>query len=167
MSTEDREATANWLIVVGALALFGSLFLTWSHQVTPELLTVFGPLSSALNGVPHDPTAWQVYSAADVVLALLAAGLLASALLGSHAARQCALLAAAIAIIFVVHAIADPPTNGVLLYNPALNVPNYAPAGPGAGVGETVALLGLVLASAGLLLSFVAEPRRGPVPAAA
>jgi hypothetical protein len=153
VSKEDQEATANWLILVGALALFGSLFLTWSHQLTTPLLTVFGPLSPALQGVPADPTAWQVYSAADVVLALLAAGLVASAVIGSRAARQCAAVAAVLAVIFVVHAIAAPPTNGVLLSDPSQSIPNYLSITPGAGVGETVALLALLLALAGLLLS--------------
>jgi hypothetical protein len=159
VSKENQEATADWLILVGALALFGSLFLAWSHQVTSSLLTVLGPVSSAVQGVPRDPTAWQVYSAADVVLALLALALVAAAAFGSRAVRQCALLAAAIALIFVIHALAAPPTNGTLVYNPSLNVPNYLPSSPGAGAGETVALLGLLSAIGGLVLSFASERR--------
>ena len=78
--------------MIGAGALFVSLFLTWSHQFSPGFLAQYGS-SDQLIGVPHDPTAWQVYSAADVVLTLLAAALVAVALAGSRAARIAALVA--------------------------------------------------------------------------
>ncbi len=51
------------------MALFGSLFLTWSHQFSAGVPGANGGHRPQLNGVPHDPTAWQVYSVADVLLA--------------------------------------------------------------------------------------------------
>ena len=45
-------------------------------------------------------------------------------------------------IDIVIHAIASPPMNaGANIFQPSNNVPNYFPISPGAGIGETVALL--------------------------
>ena len=156
MSKENREVLSDWMIVLGAVALFGSLFLTWSHQFSPGFLSTFGS-SQLLSGVPHDPTGWQVYATADIVLALLAAGLVATALFGPRSWRVVGAVAALIALAFTLHALAAPPTNGANIFNPALSVPQYASPGSTAGVGETVAIIGLLLAIAGLGVSFTAD----------
>jgi hypothetical protein len=154
VSYENREALADWLLVLGAILLFGSLFLTWSHQLQKPLLVLFGT-SDTLHGVPRDPTAWQVYSAADVVLALFAVALAAVAVAGSRGMRMAAFAGAFAALVFVIHAIASPPMSGVSnLFSPSNNVPQYYPLAPGAGVGETVALVAVLLAICGLGLSF-------------
>ena len=160
MSKENEEAASDWLIVVGAVLLFSSLFLTWSHQVSPHLLILFGH-TATLSGVPRDPTAWQVYSTSDVVLTLVAAALGAAALFGSHRARLLVALVALLALAFVVHALAVPPTNGVLL---SLGH-GYLQTGASAGPGETLALVGLLVALGGLGLSFVSD--RAPTAAVA
>jgi len=156
VTKEQREAASDWLMLVGALVLFGSLFLTWSHQFSPAFLAQFGT-SDLLRGVPRDPTAWQVYTSADVLLALLALGLVAVALFGNRWVRVAALAGAAIALGFTMHAISAPPSNGANIFNPSLNVPNYVPNSPTAGLGETIALIGLIVAGGGLLLSFSAD----------
>lgn len=156
MTKENREVLADWLIVGGAVILFASLFLTWSHQFSPAFLLAFGS-SDLLRGVPHDPTAWQVYSAADVVLALLAAALVAVALFGDRRVRMVATVASAIALGFTLHAVSAPPSNGADIFNPANDVPRYASPGATAGVGETIAIFALVLALAGLAVSFTAD----------
>jgi hypothetical protein len=156
VSADNREALADWLVVVGGLILFVSLFLTWSHQFSPAFLTVFGT-SDLLRGVPHDPTAWQVYSAADVVLALLAAALVAVAMIGTRRLRMVATLAAAIGLGFTLHALSKPPTKGADIFKPSLSIPNYGPTGATAGLGETVAIIALLIALTGLALSFTAE----------
>jgi hypothetical protein len=156
VSKENREVLADWLIVVGAVALFGSLFLTWSHQLSGQFLNTFGS-SELLDGVPHDPTAWQVYSTVDVLLALLTAALIAAALFGSRAVRLAVLIGAAIALAFTLHALGTPPTEGTNIFNPSLSVPNYVSPGATAGAGETIAIIGLVLAIAGLAVSFTAD----------
>jgi hypothetical protein len=147
------EPLGDWLILGGAAALFGSLFLPWSHQFSQLLLMQFRG-APILQGVPHDPTAWQVYSVADVLLALVALALVLAAVVGNHAARQVVTVVSVIALIFVIHAVSAPPTTGTLLFNPALAVPQYAPTNPGSAPGETVALLGLLAALAGLALTF-------------
>jgi hypothetical protein len=152
----QREVVADWLILAGAVALFASLFLTWSHQFSAAFLAEWGS-SEQLQGVPHDPTAWQVYSAADVLLAALALGLVAVALAGSRWVRAWAVVAVLIAGVFVVHALGHAPTNGANIFNPALSVPNYAPNSPSSGPGEVVALAGLVAAVLGLGVSFTAD----------
>jgi hypothetical protein len=155
-SKENRESISDWLIVVGALVLFGSLFMTWSHQFSAPFLAEFGT-SVLLNGLPRDPTAWQVYSIADVLLALLAVALFLAALAGSRTARIATFGAACIALAFTIHAAAVAPTNGANIFNPSLSVPQYASPGATAGPGETVAIIALVLAIAGLAVSFTAD----------
>ena len=141
------HAAADWLVLAGGVILFVSLFLTWSHQLPRSLLDAFAG-SAAMQGIPRDPTAWQVYSVADVVLAVLAAGLAAVALRGrSRWSRVTALVAVGVGLAFVAHADSVAPTNGV--YLPGLTA--GAPASPGAG--EIVALIALGLAAAGLLVS--------------
>ncbi len=144
------------MIVTGAVVLFVSLFLTWSHQFSRPFLVLFGD-SAAIRGIPHDPTAWQVYSIADVLLAALAAGFVTVALIGTRGPRFAALLAAIVGLGFTLHALGSPPTNGANIFNPSLSVPSYVSNGPAAGAGETVALVGLFMAIGGLVLSFTAD----------
>lgn len=147
---------ADWLMVVGAVGLFVSLFLTWSHQFSPPFLAEFGT-SDLLRSVPHDPTAWQVYSAADVILALLAGAVFVVAMIGSRAARFGVLVGAGIGLAFTIRALEHPPTNGANVFNPALSVPNYFPNSATPGAGETVAVVALLIAVSGLLISFTAD----------
>jgi hypothetical protein len=156
VSAGRREATADWLMVLGAMALLASLFLPWSHQLSSAVRAEYGA-SAALQGVPASPTAWQVYSAVDVVLALLAGALLAGALRGGRAVRLGLMVALALAVAFTLHALSAPPTNGVTFYDPTLNPPGYTPNPPGAGRGETLALVALGLGLGGLALSFTAD----------
>jgi hypothetical protein len=128
--------------------------LTWSHQFSHGFLTQYGT-SPALRGVPHDPSAWQLYSAADVLLALVAAGLLVVALRGTRNARLALGLALAVAVAFTLHALGSPATNGADIFNAGLG--RYAADAPAAGPGETVALVGLGLGLAGTLLAFTAD----------
>jgi hypothetical protein len=147
---------ADWLIAIGAVGLFASLFLTWSHQFSARLLALPGA-RVGLRGVPADPTAWQVYTVLDVLLALLAAALAMAALAGGRRLRLWLVPFVAVALAFVVHALSSPPTNGVRLVNPAAVVPQYLPISPAAGVGETVALIALVVALVGIVLSLASE----------
>ncbi|MBV9310281.1 MAG: hypothetical protein JOZ73_05590 [Solirubrobacterales bacterium] len=157
MTREQRELLARWLTAVGALALFASLFLTWSHQFSSSFLDRFGA-SEVLRGVPTDPTAWQVYSVADVLLALLALALIAVAFAGGRQARIGALVACVAALVFALRALSDPPTNGANIFNPALSVPNLYPSGASAGPGETLAITALLAAIAGLGLGLWLRP---------
>ncbi|HUE27745.1 MAG TPA: hypothetical protein VMP89_13300 [Solirubrobacteraceae bacterium] len=144
-------------MLVGGVLLFVSLFLTWSHQLPSSVLSAAGS-SPGLRGVPANPTAWQVYSIADALLALLAVGLVTVALAGrSPGARIAVLLAAAIALAFVAHALSSPPTNGVLLLNPVASSPQYLHPAATAGAGETVALVAMALAAAGLLVGLATD----------
>ncbi len=113
-----RELISDWLMLLAAPILLLSLFLPWSHQFSGSFLARYAHLP-ALAGVPRDPTAWQVYSVADVLLAALAGGLLAVALRGSRPGRVAVLLGAGIALAFIIHALAVPPTNGADLTTPA------------------------------------------------
>jgi hypothetical protein len=138
-------------MVIGAPILFLSLFLTWSHQFAPAFLARYAG-TPALAGVPRDPTAWQVYSIVDLLLALLAAGLFAVALQGSRTGRIAVLLGLLVALAFVIHALGTPPTNGANLFDASLG--RYTPSHPSSGAGEIVALVGLVIGTAGVALSF-------------
>lgn len=149
-----REAIADWLMVLGAPLLAVSEFLTWSHQFSRGFLARYAG-TPALAGIPHDPTAWQVYSVADVLLAVLAAGLLAAALRGARPARIAVLLGLLVALLFVLHALGTPPTKGADLFDPAIG--GYTPNHPVAGPGELVALVGIGLGLVGVLVSFTAD----------
>jgi hypothetical protein len=150
------QVVGDWLILIGAVGLFVSLFLTWSHQLPPAILNAFAG-SAAIQGVVSDPTAWQVYSLADVLLALLAAAGAAVALLGrSRAVRLTALAGVAVGLAFTIHANSVAPTNGLLFVDPR-NPPAYLPHVATPGAGEVVAIVALALAAAGLLLSLTVD----------
>ena len=157
MSKGKRETVSDWLMTLSAPLLLGSLFLTWSHQFSRSFLARWGT-TSVLQGIPHDPNAWQVYSAADVLLVLVAGGLLAVALWGGRIRRLILVLALMIALAFTVHALGTPPTDGAVVFEPSLNPPAYAPNAPRSGVGEDVALLALLLGIGGVALSFTVDP---------
>jgi hypothetical protein len=133
LSRDVREVLADWLILFGAVGLLVALFLPWSHE-------------RGLPGFANSPTAWQVYSVVDVLLALLAAALLAVALFGGRAPRIVVLLGVAVALAFTVHALSVPPTNGA-----------FPAGGPASGAGEVVAIAALGVAISGLALSFTAD----------
>jgi hypothetical protein len=156
VSKARRETTADWLMVLAAPVLLGSLFLSWSHQLSTAERARYGP-GTALQGVPRDPSAWQVYSAADVLLAVVAGGLLVGALRGGRAARLIVGLGLAVGVAFTLHALSVPPSNGATLFDPTLAPPAYVPNAPAAGPGETFALVALGLGLSGLLLSFTAD----------
>jgi hypothetical protein len=151
VSKASEDAVGRGLVALGAAALLGSLFLTWSHQLPPGLVAAAGP--GAFAGVPRDPTAWQVYSAADVLLALLAGALAAASVRGGRRARRWVAAASVIALAFVVHAVAVPPTNGALAAAPGRPGAGYVPDHAGAGIGETLAVLGLTLTLSGVTLT--------------
>jgi hypothetical protein len=146
---------ADWLIVVGAVALVVSLFLVWSHQFSRAFATRVG--AEQMQGIPRDPTAWQVYSIADVLMALLAAGLFTVALVGGRRARVAALVAAVLGLVFTLHAISVAPTNGANVADPGAGPGHFFPSSATSGAGEVIALLALGVAIAGLALSFTAD----------
>jgi hypothetical protein len=156
MYTRRRELFADWLIMAGGLGLLISVFLTWSHQFSAAFLLRFGS-SSQLQGVPRDPTAWQVYSAADVLLAMLAAALIGVALIGGRRVRVGALVATALGLAFTLHALSTPPTNGANVFDPSLSVPGYFPSAPTAGPGASLAIAALGVALVGLAVSLTAD----------
>ncbi len=155
MSRELREAIADWLMLVGAVALAGSLFFVWSHQFSPAFAAEWGRVGP-LRGVPRDPTGWQVYSIADVCLFLVAIALVLVSFVGTRAARFVALVVVAIALAFVLHAMSAPPTVGLDVATQAGGVPSPANH-PTSAVGELLAIIGLGVAALGLGLSFTAD----------
>ena len=152
---EIREGIADWLIVFGALLLALSLFLTWSHQFTNTFVREVG--ADQLQGIPRDPTAWQVYSIADVLLALLAGALVVAALVAGRAARISALVAAVLGLVFTIHAANVAPTNGINIAAPGAGVAHLVQSSATSGGGEVVAIFALGIAIAGLALSFTAD----------
>jgi hypothetical protein len=92
-----------------------------------------------------------------VLLALVAAGLVAVALWGGRAPRIALSLALIVAVIFVIHAMSEPPTNGVLLFDPTLSPPGYSANPVSSGTGEVLALVALGLGSLGVALAFTVD----------
>jgi hypothetical protein len=156
VSKDDRSLIGDWLVLFSALVLSVSLFLTWS-SLSPAYVALANRLQ-ALQGIPHDPTAWQVYSAADVLLALLVAALLGVALMGPRRARIFTLVACVLALAFVIHAEGVPPTNGAeSALRPTVGVSSYVSPAPTPGAGETAAIIALIAAIGGLALSLSAD----------
>jgi hypothetical protein len=158
VTKDDRSVVADWLVLFSAIMLGISLFLSWS-QLSPAYVAVANRLRT-LQTVPHDPTAWQVYSAADVLLLLLTVALLALALKGPRRARICTLLACLVALIFTIHAEGAPPTNGAATdFRPGAGpgVTTYVAPSPAPGAGETLAIIALIGAFGGLGLSLTTD----------
>jgi hypothetical protein len=151
-----RETISDWLMAIAGPLLLGSLFLTWSHQLSASLRAQYGA-SAVLQGVPADPNAWQVYSVADVLLALVAAGLIVVALLGGRGRRVVLAVGVAVALGFVLHALSVAPTNGTTLFDPTLTPPGYTGNPVSSGAGEVVALVALVLGAVGVGLGFTVD----------
>jgi len=141
-------------MLAAAVLLMASLFLVWSHQLSGAVLARYAD-TGVFDGIPRNPDAWQVYTTADVLLALLSAALTVAALRGGRTLRGVLAVAVAIALAFVVHAAGTPPTNGVNVFEPATD--RYVDPGAHAGIGVTVALVALALAAAALLLSFTSD----------
>ncbi|MFZ0387367.1 MAG: hypothetical protein WAL22_17020 [Solirubrobacteraceae bacterium] len=155
MSRGTRETVADWAMMAAALLLLISLFLVWSHQLSPAVVAHYAG-TGTFAGIPRNPDAWQVYTTADVLLALVSVGLLVAALRGGRTIRMMLTAAVAVALAFVVHALGTPPTNGANVFNPATR--DYVAIGAHAGIGVTVALIALALGAAALLLSFTGDP---------
>jgi hypothetical protein len=156
VSKDNRSVVADWLMLLSGLLLVISLFLTWS-QLSPAYLALADKLGT-LQGVPHDPTGWQVFSAADVLLAVLAATLLGVALTGGRTARICTLVACFVALGFTIHAASVPPTNGApSAFQPSFDVPSSVAPSPSPGAGETVAIVALIGAICGLSVSLTTD----------
>lgn len=143
-------------MVISSITLFVSLFLPWSHQFTARVLAVPGA-ADALRGVPSDPTAWQVYSIADAMLAVVASALFLVALVGPRPVRITVLVGVLVALAFSIHAASVPPTNGVQSVVPSLGLPAAGRSAPTPGPGTGVAIVALAVATAGLGLSLSAD----------
>ena len=156
MSRGLRETISDWLMAIAGPVLLGSLFLTWSHQLSAPLRARYGA-TAALAGIPANPTAWQVYSAADVFLAAVALGLFGVALLGGRWRRAVLAVGLVVALAFVIHALSVPPTNGVALFDPTLTPPGYSANAVSSGAGPVLALVALVLGGAGVALAFTLD----------
>jgi hypothetical protein len=156
VSKAARETISDWLMAIAAPLLLGSLFLTWSHQLSPGFRARYGA-TAAIQGVPADPSAWQVYSAADILLALVAGGLFVVAMLGGRGRRRVLALALAVALAFVIHALSVPPTNGAVVFDPTLSPPGYTANPVSSGAGEVLALVALLLGAVGVALGFTTD----------
>jgi hypothetical protein len=148
-----RERLGDLAMLIAAPLLVISTFLTWSHQFSAATLARYGS-SLALQGVPRDPDAWQVYSSVDVLLVALAIALVAVALAGARTARWVLLAALALGLVFCAHAAAVAPTDGTLIG--AGTSGGYVDTGATSGVGEIVALAALSLGAAGALVTLAA-----------
>jgi hypothetical protein len=144
------------IMTIGAIVLFGSLFLTWSHQFSPSLLARYGQ-SPVLRGVPRDPNAWQVYSVVDVILAILAGAIALTARFGDRRGRLVLAAFVLVALAFVVHALKVPPTNGANIFDPFAHPPGYVPNSPRSGPGEVLAAAALALTICGISASFTTD----------
>ena len=144
------------MAIAGPL-LLGSLFLIWSHQLSAGARARYGA-TAALARVPANPTAWQVYSGADVLLALVAVGLIAVALWGGRApAHRAGAARWRSRWPSSSTRSSAPPTNGALLFDPTLSPPAYSANAVSSGTGEVLALVALVLGAAGVALAFTVD----------
>ena len=141
-------------MVAAAVRLLVSLFLVWSHQLSPAVVHHYGA-TGTFDGVPRAPDAWQLYTAADVLLAMVAVALLAAALWGDRTLRIVLVAGIAVAIAFVAHAVAVPPSNGADVFDPRTGA--YVATAASSGPGEALALAALAVAAGALLASLRAD----------
>jgi hypothetical protein len=94
-----------------------------------------------------------------VLLALIAGGLAAVALWGGRVRRRVLLGGLLIGLAFTAHALIAAPRNGVLVFAPSTG--RYLDPGATAGAGEWVALVALVVGTAGVGLSMSADAAAG------
>ena len=92
-----------------------------------------------------------------MLLALVGVGLIGVALWGGRARRIALALALVVALAFVIHALAVPPTNGALLFDPTLVPPGYTANVVSSGAGEVLALVALGLGGVGVGLAFTVD----------
>jgi hypothetical protein len=158
VTVEARSRLATALVVCGALGLLGSLFLEWRISPVHNFLILFGALDRIGGFFAADRTGWQLYSVANILLALLTALLLVAAFVRRRPLRAVAAILALAGLAFAIHALlATPGPTGsrtaiggsgagpiVSRDVPAL----YAAVGP----GETVAIVALTLAVLGLAI---------------
>ena len=78
---------------------------------------------------------------------------MAVALWGGRARRIALALALVVALVFVVHALSVPPTNGATVFDPTLTPPGYGADPVSSGAGEVLALVALGLGSVGVALA--------------
>ncbi len=154
MSRERRETVADWLMVLGAVGLLGSLFLTWSHQFSPAFLASGAPRTNSRASRTTRPRGrctrrrtwcWRCWPPALVAVALvgnraarITAGLAAIGRSRSRCTRSAARRRTA-------------PTSSIRRRR------RTCPSDPKSGAGEIVALAALGVALAGLALSFTAD----------
>jgi hypothetical protein len=141
-------------MMAASVLLLISLLLVWTHQLSPAVVARYAG-TGTFDGIPRNPDAWQVYTSADVLLALVSVGLMVAALRGGRTIRMVLIAAVAVALAFVVHALGTPPTTGASVFAPATR--SYVATGAHAGIGVTVALVALAAAAAALLLSITAD----------
>ena len=156
VSKDDGNVVADWLVLISAFVLTVSLFLPWS-SLSSTYVSVADRLHT-LQGVATEPDAWQVYSAADVLLFVLAVVLVYMALAGPRAGRVVALVATLLALAFTIHAESRPPTNGApSAFRPGQDVGSTVAPDPSSGAGEAAAIIALLVAVGGLGLSLVTD----------
>ena len=60
-------------------------------------------------------------------------------------------------LVFVIHALSVPPTNGATVFDPTLTPPGYGADPVSSGAGEVLALVALGLGSVGVALAFTVD----------
>ena len=88
------------------------------------------------------------------ITALVAGGLLLVALFGGRGRRRALALGLVVALVFVIHALSVPPTNGVVVFDPTLTPPGDTANPVTSGGGEVLALVALALGGVGVALGF-------------
>ncbi len=107
MTFRVSERVVRGMTAATGAALFLSLFLTWSATGLNRrgFLVVFG----ALHHLPVR-TGWETYSVADVLLAGVVVLLISAAVLRRRRVDLLASILVVCALVFEIHALADPPT---------------------------------------------------------
>ena len=149
MNRPSASLLPRGLTIVAGLALLVSLFLTWTSVSLQQLALLAVTANGDLGRLSLSENAWSAYGGGAVALTAVAVLVIATGVLNWRPLVLPAGLGCLAALVFVVVQLGDPPSalpavSGVALPSSGVRAHSMA------GAGETVALIGLILAGIGM-----------------
>lgn len=151
-ATSRIRQGARLVTGLAAVALFVSLFATWSRLTVHQLAFLAVAASGSLGGLSVGGNAWTTSLAVAVALSALAGIVIAAVVLDRPRLLALAAVAALAAAVVAIGALADPPS---VTRHLAGVIPAGLPSGRllsgSGGAGETIAVVASIVSLVGLV----------------